>query len=94
MTNREEQIKAAIVVTPEAIAFASPKMNQAAERLAWELTKFVDYLQRLYPDAERHEVTILASVVLQSLPDFFNETPEITEQLRECAAEVVRWREG
>lgn len=92
--NREEQIKAAIVVTPEAIAFADPAMNQAAQRLAWELTKFVDYLQRFYPGMDRTEATLLASVVLESLPSLFDEVPEITEQLRECAAEVVRWREG
>ncbi|MEH2154773.1 hypothetical protein [Nostoc sp.] len=77
MSTEEEQIKAAIVVFPEAIGMASPELNNAIEIACEQLNKFVDYLQTLDPELERHEATVLGGAILQGLPMLFEDNPEI-----------------
>ncbi|MEH2307009.1 hypothetical protein [Nostoc sp.] len=73
--SQEEQIKGAIVVFPEEIVFASPELNRAAELACQKLNEFVNYIQTLDPELERHEATILGAAVLESLPELFRANP-------------------
>lgn len=73
---REQEIKAAIIVTPEAIAFASPEMNQASERAAEQLGQFVDWVQTKFPFLLRHEAVLFAGAVIESMPALLEQNPE------------------
>ncbi|MEH1882477.1 hypothetical protein [Nostoc sp.] len=75
--NKEQEIQAAIVVFPDAIGFASPELNNAVKIACEQLNKFVDYLQTLDPELERHEATVLGGAILQGLPMLFKDNPEI-----------------
>ncbi|AFY43639.1 hypothetical protein [Nostoc sp. PCC 7107] len=86
--SREEEIKAAIVVTPETILFASPEMNSAAEQASWRLGEFVDFLDALDPKLERHESTLLAAAIIQSLPELINTNPELQAGIKQLAQEI------
>jgi hypothetical protein len=78
----EEQIKAAIVVFPEAIGYASPELNRSTELACNQLNKFVDYIQALDTKLERHEAIIVAAAVLEALPIWFEDNPDIIAAIK------------
>ncbi|WP_334762001.1 hypothetical protein [Nostoc sp.] len=80
---REEEIKAAIVVTPDAIAFVSPELHQASEQLGTRLCLFVDFVQSLEPKLQRFEAIQLAAAFLENLPAMCQNNPKIIECLKE-----------
>ncbi|MEH2157410.1 hypothetical protein [Nostoc sp.] len=83
--NTEEQIKGAIVVFPNAIGYASPELNHATELACYQLNQFVDYLQTLDPELERHEAILVGAAVLQGLPALFEDNPEVVAGIKsEC----------
>lgn len=85
--NTEEQIKGAIVVFPDAIGIASPELNNAIEIACEQLNKFVDYLQTLDPELERHEATVLGGAILQALPTWFEDNPDVVAAIKaDCQA--------
>ncbi|OUL28287.1 hypothetical protein BV378_07645 [Nostoc sp. RF31YmG] len=79
---REQEIKAAIVVTPDAISFASPEMNQASEIAAEQLGKFVDWIQSKFPFLLRHEAVLFAAAVIESMPALLEDNPEAMHGLQ------------
>ncbi|MEH2390040.1 MAG: hypothetical protein V7K14_30605 [Nostoc sp.] len=89
---REEEIKAAIVVTPDAIAFVSPEMNHASEHLGLQLCFFVDFVQALEPKLQRFEATQLAAAFLENLPEMCQGNPEVIECLKQNAQLLIERR--
>ncbi|MEH2246392.1 hypothetical protein [Nostoc sp.] len=85
----EEEIKAAIVVFPDAIVYASPELNTATDFACHRLHKFVDYIQTLDPELERYEAIILGAAVLDGLPALFEANPEILAGIK-SEAKVIR----
>ncbi|MBD2516871.1 hypothetical protein H6G93_17970 [Nostoc sp. FACHB-973] len=84
---REEEMKAAVVIFPDAIGYASPELNHAVELACGQLHEFVNYLQRLDPELKRHEATIMAAAILQGLPQLFENNPAIMAAVKgECEA--------
>ncbi|MEH2456546.1 hypothetical protein [Nostoc sp.] len=86
---REEDIKAAIIVTPDMIGYASPETNQAAEDLGEALFFFVDYVESLEPKLERLEAMRLAAAFLKSLPEMCQQNSEVTDYLKELATSLL-----
>ncbi|MEH2145305.1 hypothetical protein [Nostoc sp.] len=87
--SREEEIKAAIVVFPEAIVYASPELNRATELARQRLNQLVDYIQTLDSELERHEAIIMAAAILDGLPAFLEGNPDIVTGIKsEC--QVIR----
>ncbi|PHM11642.1 hypothetical protein [Nostoc sp. 'Peltigera malacea cyanobiont' DB3992] len=85
--NTEEQIKGAIVVYPEAIVYASPELNHATELACNQLNKFVDYIQTLDAALERYEAIVVGAAILQSLPIWFEDNPDIVAAIKaDCQA--------
>ncbi|AVH71580.1 hypothetical protein NLP_2990 [Nostoc sp. 'Lobaria pulmonaria (5183) cyanobiont'] len=81
--NTEEQIKAAIVVFPDAISMASPELNSAIDIACEQLNEFVDYLQTLDPELEHHEAITAASITLNLLPRLFEANPVLADGIRQ-----------
>ncbi len=90
---REEQIKAAIVVMPDEIAFVSPAVNRAAEILGMQLSDFVTFLQSLEPDLERHEAFLFTAAVLDIMPELFKKSPGMIESLKSNAKDLIARRQ-
>ncbi|MEH2242347.1 hypothetical protein [Nostoc sp.] len=78
----EEEIKGAIVVFPNTLGYASPELNHATEKVCWQMCKFVDYIQTLDPELERHEAIRLAGAILLGLPAFFKSNPELIAEIK------------
>jgi hypothetical protein len=87
--NREEQIKAAIVVNGNSIGFASPEMNKSAQALADGCHLLVNWLQKTWPFLERHEATIIAAATLGSIPELFENNPQIMQGLNIEALQLI-----
>ena len=85
MTNRDEEIKAAIVIKADEIAFASPEMNRAAEHAAYQLHQFVNFVEGLDPELTRTEATFLTASVIEQLPVLFEANPSIIESIKKNA---------
>jgi hypothetical protein len=79
---REEQIKAAIVVMPDAIAFASPAINQASEILGMHISHLVSFFHSLEPELERHEAILFTAAVLENLPELLQTSDGVIEGLK------------
>ncbi|OUL34093.1 hypothetical protein [Nostoc sp. 106C] len=82
---REQEIKAAIVVTPDAISFASPEMNQASEMAAEQLGKLVDWIQSKFPFLLRHEAVFFAAAIIEAMPTLLEQNPEAIHSLQHDA---------
>ncbi|MEH2374018.1 hypothetical protein [Nostoc sp.] len=89
---REEEIKAAIVVTPDAIGFLSPEMNQASQHMGLQMHLFVDFLQILEPNLQRFEATQLASAFLENLPEMCQDSPKLIDCLKQNAQFLIERR--
>lgn len=90
--SREEEIKAAIVVTPDAIAFVSPELHAASEHLGTQTCLFVDFVQSLQPKLQRFEAIQLASAFLENLPEMCQQNPEVIDCLKENAQLLIKRR--
>jgi len=86
--NPEQQIKAAIVVFPEQIAFASPELNNAGQLIALRANELVNYMQTIDPELNRVEATHLAAAVIQGLPKHFEYNPELLLELKAIAKDI------
>lgn len=86
--NREEEIKAAIVVHPEQILFASPELNNAAEIIAFQSNQLVDFVQTIDPELDQVKATQLAAAIIQGLPAHFKDNPELLSELKQIAKEL------
>ncbi|WP_373525084.1 hypothetical protein [Nostoc sp.] len=90
--SREEEIKAAIVVTPDEIAFVSPEMNHASEQLGMQMFLFVDFVRTLEPRLQRFEAIQLAAAFLESLPSMCQQNPEVIICLKDNAQLLIERR--
>lgn len=88
MTNRDEEIKAAIVIKADEIAFASPEMNRAAEHAAYQLHEFVDFVQTIDTELTRTEAIFLTAEILSNLPLLFGRNRAFIESIRENAKHI------
>ena len=61
------------------------KLAQATERMALELTGFIDFIQFHNPEADRLAATQAAAFFLQDLRTAFLGEPEMMQQLRAIA---------
>ncbi|MEH2467506.1 hypothetical protein [Nostoc sp.] len=78
----EQEIQGAIVVFPDTIEYASPELNHATELISWQMCKFVDYIETLDPELERHEAITLAAAIFQGLPALFESNPELIAEIK------------
>ncbi|MEH2310033.1 MAG: hypothetical protein V7K35_01050 [Nostoc sp.] len=79
----EEEIKAAIVIFPDdTIGYASPELNHGTELACWQMCKFIDYIETLDPELERHEAITLVAAIFQGLPTFFESNPELIAEIK------------
>ena len=85
MSTAKEQIKAAIVIYGDKIAFVEPDLNEATELVCGNLYQFVDYIQVLDPELERHEAIVMTAAILQSLPALLETDSELIAGIKaEC----------
>jgi len=89
MDSRDEEIKAAIVIKADEIAFASPEMNRAPEHAAYHLHEFVNFVEGLDTELTRTEATFLTASVIEQLPALFQANPSIIESIKKNA-EYIR----
>ncbi|MDZ8227539.1 hypothetical protein [Nostoc sp. ChiVER01] len=89
--NREE-IRAAIVVLPEQILFASPELNHVSEIIAFQTNQLVDFVQTIDPQLTRVEATFLAAALIRGLPAHFNDNLELLAGVKEFAEEIKNAR--
>lgn len=85
MTDREEEIKAAIVVNTAEILFASPEANLAAEYAAAELYNLVCFIQSIDPLLNSTEATLLTGSIIQNLPKLLELNPGLIELIKKNA---------
>ncbi|MBG1267767.1 hypothetical protein [Nostoc sp. WHI] len=90
---RDEEIKAAIVVTPDMIQFATARENQAAQQLGMELYNLVDFIHSLQPILLRHEAMLLCAAVLEMQPKLLGPNPAFLEVLADGAQKLIAARE-
>ncbi|MEI1375980.1 hypothetical protein PQG02_06920 [Nostoc sp. UHCC 0926] len=80
--SKEQEIQAAIVVFPDTIEYASPELNHATELACFQMCEFVDYIQTLDPELERHETITLVAAIFQGLPALFESNPELIAEIK------------
>ena len=83
--NREEEIKAAIVVLPEEILFASPEENNASQAVAFHSHQLTEFVQTVDPELTRAEAISLAALIIKDALEHFKENPELVTQLKQIA---------
>ncbi|MBL1199123.1 MAG: hypothetical protein FWK04_08555 [Nostoc sp. GBBB01] len=88
----EEEIRAAIIVTPDMIQFVSAEMNHASAQAGLQLHNFVDFIQSLDPRLERYEATLLTAAFLENLPGICQNSPEVINSLRHNADFLIKGR--
>ena len=85
MSTAEEQIKAAIVIYGDKIAFVEPDLNEATKLVCGNLYRFVDYIQVLDPKLERHEAITVVAAMLDGLPSLLETDPDLIAGIKaEC----------
>ncbi|PHJ60255.1 hypothetical protein VF14_11540 [Nostoc linckia z18] len=88
----EEEIRAAIIVTPEMIAFVSAQINYAAEQLGKQSSNFVEFVHSIDPRLKRHEAMLLTAAFLENLPGLCQDSPEVINSLRHNADFLIKGR--
>lgn len=86
--SREEEIKAAIVVHPERILFASPEENNASEAVAFHLHELTNFVQTVDPKLTRAEAIALTAVIIKDALQHFKEDPELVIQLKQITEQL------
>ena len=87
-STREDEIKAAIVVTPDAIAYLTPEINYATTQASESLTLFIAYLSRLDPELTAAELYLLAAGVIDSLPRLIQSDQNFIKCIKLNAAHI------
>ncbi|MEH2085998.1 hypothetical protein [Nostoc sp.] len=86
--NREEEIKAAIVVLPDEILFASPEESKASQAAAFHSHQLTEFVQTVDPELTRAEAISLTAVIIKDALGHFKEDPELVTQLKQIAEQL------
>lgn len=89
---KEEEIKAAIFVTPDMIQFATPRETRAAQQLGMELHNLVDFIHLLHPILERYEAMLLCAAVLEAQPRLIKGNSQFLKSLADGVEKLITAR--
>ncbi|MEH1810893.1 MAG: hypothetical protein V7K26_00130 [Nostoc sp.] len=90
--NREEEVKAAIVVLPEEILFASPEENKASQAVAFHSHQLTEFVHTVDPELTRAEAISLTALIIKDALGHFKENPQLVTQLKQITEKVRRLR--